>query len=475
LSSPSAIVEQGRILLGDEAARWAGVEGGIGVAAARALAPAITLVARDAAREAAAVHTLACWAGSLTPKLSVTPDTLLLEIGGCLRLFGGLEKMLAAAGEGVRAQGFTLSLAVAPTPMGAQWLAWTGTAAHCTDLVSLRRQLGALPIAVLPARAAAALARFGLRTLADARHLPATALTRRIGAEAMGLMARAYGERPDPRADFVFPERFSLPLQLPATVENAGALLFAAHRLTSALAGWLAARQSGVREFTLRLQHRQVGTALVLQFAEPTADGARFERVLRERLDKLVLDAPVEALRLEAANIAACPGRSRALFNDATSGQEGIGPLLERLSARLGEAHVYRLAAHADHRPECATRHVPLFEKAAGEGGAQAGPAAGGRLPRPLWLLDTPEALPEVDGRPYRRGHLKLLAGPERIESGWWDGGERKNGTKIETGREATGDIRRDYFIAQAENAAWLWIYRECRAPGGWFLHGYFS
>ena len=84
-------------------------------------------------------------------------------------------------------------------------------------------------------------------------------------------------------------------------------------------------------------------------------------------------------------------------------------------------------------------------------------------LPRPLWLAAAPQRLAEVDGRPCRQGPLTLLAGPERIESGWWDSGE------------ASGDIRRDYFIALSGNACWLWIYRECRAPGGWFLQGFFS
>ena len=80
-----------------------------------------------------------------------------------------------------------------------------------------------------------------------------------------------------------------------------------------------------------------------------------------------------------------------------------------------------------------------------------------------FFLLDKPESLPEFDGRPHRRGPLKLLAGPERIDSGWWDGGE------------ATGDVRRDYFVACSADTRWLWIYRECLAPGGWFLQGFFS
>jgi hypothetical protein len=44
---------------------------------------------------------------------------------------------------------------------------------------------------------------------------------------------------------------------------------------------------------------------------------------------------------------------------------------------------------------------------------------------------------------------LTLVAGPERIESGWWDG----------------ADARRDYFVAIDGKACWLWIFRDSRRP----------
>lgn len=464
-AAPLGIVEQGRIVGCDAAGRLAGIEDGIGVAAARMLAPSMTLLTRDPAREAAALHGLACWAGQFTPRISLTPDSLLLEIGSCLRLFGGLEKLLSAAQEGMQALGFTVALAAAPTPTGAQWLARAGTAARCLDDKTLRQHLESLPLAVLPDKATAALARFGASTLADVRKLPSAALSRRIGVEPLRLMARAFGEMPDPRADFVFPDQFALSLPLPGSVEHAPGLLFAARRLTAALAGWLAARQAGVREFALHLQHEHEETELLLQFSEITADAGRFERVLRERFERMSLRAPVDALRLRATQVADSPARSLSLFDDAHAEQDAIGALLERLSARLGDRQVYRLALHGDHRPECATHHAALFEKAA--------PGESAALPRPLWLLAKPESLTEIGGRPCHRryGSLKLLAGPERIEAGWWDGGEgdgdEQGGTR--------GDIRRDYFIALSGNAAWLWIYRECRDPGGWFLQGFFS
>jgi protein ImuB len=88
--------------------------------------------------------------------------------------------------------------------------------------------------------------------------------------------------------------------------------------------------------------------------------------------------------------------------------------------------------------------------------GAQADP-----LPRPLWLLPRPRALPERDGVPLQGGALLRLAGPERIESGWWAEGEAR-----------VGDVQRDYFIACNPAGEWLWVFRDA---AGWWLQGLFA
>ena len=77
---------------------------------------------------------------------------------------------------------------------------------------------------------------------------------------------------------------------------------------------------------------------------------------------------------------------------------------------------------------------------------------------RPLWLLDEPQLI-GIGERPRYEGELRLEEGPERIESGWWDG----------------HDIRRDYYVARNPAGVRLWIFRECRAPQEWFLHGVFG
>lgn len=389
---------------------------------------------------------LACWAGSFTPRVSIADSGLLLEIGGCRRLFGSLEALRGRVAQGLAEQGIAAGIAVAATPQAALWLAEGGNEGGGDAL-------DALPVVAItwPDGVQEKLVRFGLRRLGELHRLPAAALARRIGRQATTMLARAYGEAPDPRPDFVFPLRFEQTIELPVPVENAPALLFAARRLTAALAGWLSAQQAGLRACRLDLLHRQGTTGLPLRFADMTRDGGRFERVLRERLERMQLTAPVEALRLAAEDVEALPGMSAGLFDDGLASGR-MAALIERLRARLGDERVFDIMPAAAHRPECATQCV--FP---GAGSDLAWPA------RPFWLLTEPEPMSEVAGRPYRRGPLKLLAGPERIESGWWDQDE------------GVGDLRRDYFIAMTADARWAWVFRELRPPGGWFLHGWFA
>lgn len=442
----------------DDAAIAAGVRYGMRAALARSLAPSARLLAREPGREAALLEALACWAGGFTPSVRVWPGQgLLLEVGGCLRLFGGLQRLAERAVAGLAAQGFHARHAAAPTARGAAWRVLAGAdTTQCPDH-AWPGVLDPLPLAPLaselPPGTVERLAAFGATTLGALRRLPSAALTRRIGPAALAAVGQAYGEVRESEPLFVFPQRFTLAVDLPAAVDNAPALVFAGRRLVLALAGWLELRQAGIRACRLWLGHRHSATPLPLHFAEALRDGERIAGVLRERLERLSLAAPVESLRLETGTVEALVGGSRSLFVGANGRPEGIAALVDRLRARLGDERVCGLTAVADYRAERATRSA-----ATGGDTATLPPA-----PRPLWLLPCPRALRERDGRPQAHGPLTLLAGPERIESGWWDEGE------------ALGDVRRDYYVALAGDGRWLWIFRDWRAPGGWFLHGLFA
>ncbi|MBS1189033.1 MAG: hypothetical protein H6R10_825 [Rhodocyclaceae bacterium] len=447
---------QGRIVAADPVARAAGVRAGMRLSGALGLAPDLVVREREPVREAATLESLACWAGQFTPHVSLLPDaTLLLEIGGCLRLFGGLAALHGVVRSRCGEQGFTLHSAVAPTALGATWLAWASDGAAYTDQPDLRQALARLPCE-LPAWGGTVQGRltaFGLRTLAEVMALPRAELARRIGAVPVAELARARGEVPDPRPWFVFPEKFFLGLELPAKVESAPMLVFAGQRLLGALCGWLAARGGAVTACSLKLEQDGGGeTEVILRPAAATRDEGRLLRLLRERLASLQLAAPVQALTLRADEMVAAPGVSRPLFAGQRTEVENALSSLERLRARLGDQRVFTLTAQADYRPECATGRAAL------EDGPASAPARPGA--RPLWLLPVPRLLPEVAGRPHWGSGLVLLAGPERLESGWWDEGE------------ALGDMRRDYFVAGNDDGQRLWVFRNAE---GWFLHGLFA
>jgi protein ImuB len=488
---PSAIVSRERIVVADEAAATAGVLPGMRLSGAWALQPDLHVQQRDETREQAALAQLACWAGSFTSDVCLLPpQTLLLEVAGSLRLFGGAPVLFAAVVEGCREQGFAAQAALAPTPLAAQWLAVAGDHAPCLDPADLPRRLGALPLGVLSALNLSAqnharLSGFGARSIGDVLRLPRAGLARRLGVAFVTDLARALGELPDPRARFIFPERFIERLELPARVDNALALGFAGRRLIAVLCGWLAARSGGISECVFEFEHergtrQRPVTLLVIGLTGATRNAERIGRVLIERLHSLDLPAAVEVLTLRAESPEPLAGRAGSLFSGAGGGGQGvvanaaadaaadeaIAALVERLQARLGNDRVHGLAVAAEHRPENASQPISpiLFErrKTSYKSHGTVQPASSCKGSRPLWLLPQPRALIEVAGRPQRGGPLQLLAGPERIESGWWDSDE--------TG--ALGEVRRDYFVALSLRAEWLWVFRS---EAGWFLHGVFA
>ena len=201
---------------------------------------------------------------------------------------------------------------------------------------------------------------------------------------------------------------------------------------------------------------------LEIALGEPTGDARHLHAVLRERLAREPLAAPVLSLGLTCDAPVLGPPPNGELFPSQAGQREGLLRLVERLQARLGTQAVQRLAVHADHRPERANARqnftMPVKPSTASAW------APGARLTRPAWLLPQPQPLVERQARPWLASEpLHLLAGPERIETGWWDGDL----------------VCRDYFIAQAASGPLLWIYRVRPAPPagepGWFLHGRFG
>lgn len=449
-----------RVVAADAAAHAAGIRAGQLLSAALAFAPELVLRDRDGDAEARALAQLATWALTFTPTACIVPpDAVLADIGGSERLFGGLPRLAAHLVGGARALGYAARLSIAPTAGAALLLARADRTRPVTDVRALPSALAGVPLARVDMDDATrtTLREAGITTFGEAAALPRDGLARRFGAALVAAIDHALGAAPDPRPPFVPPPRFASRLELPAPVHDAEALGFGVQRLVQEFSTWLAARSLGVTRLTLTLAHerhvRQRGVpATVVPFAlgAPARTPAHVLSVLRERLARVALPAPVEALVLTSDETAPLPGRNLGLLPGDDADAVEV-PLLDRLRARLGDDAVLRVAVHADHRPELAMRDAAV-------GGAGGAPAAVPDAPRPVWLLAEPQPLAHlVETQPW-----VLRDGPERIESGWWDG----------------RDVRRDYFVATTPAGETTWIYRDHRYgidDGEWFLHGLFA
>jgi protein ImuB len=430
-------------------AEASGIRPGMTLGAANALVPGLFVFQRDEAAEAAALGRIAAWACRFTPVVSLAPPReALLEVAGSARLFGGLEHLMRQAGEGLRAIGYTAFLAMAPTPLGAALLARIRPGTQVTGTAELGRELASVPLEALelPPETRNALEGLGVRRFGDCLALPRAGLSGRFGDALPRCLDQALGALPDPRERFALPPRFDGHLELHAEVSGGEQLLFAAHRLLLELSGYLEAVGGGAAELRLTLFHRERrNTSIVVGLASPGREPARLLALLRERLAGTRIPEAVLAVGLSVEEIVpVTPANGEFWREPAQERAESWNRLLERLRARLGEDAVRGLAPVADHRPERAFLLTDPRRRDEREPSLRFGP-------RPLWLLPLPV--------PLEREGLTLLAGPERIETGWWDG----------------GDVRRDYFVAEDPGGGRLWVFRTREGMRRWYLHGIFG
>jgi protein ImuB len=479
-----------RLVAIDDVAAGCGVRPDMSLAAALAVCPVLRTLRRDPRSERRRLRALAEAALAFTPRVSLEPpDELLLELRDSLRLFGGLEALLSRLHEAGARLGLTLRSSVAPTPRAALAGARAAADLRVTHAAQLVGQLAPLPVAALrwPDKTLARLGAMGVRTLGELLRLPRAGLAQRFGPEALRTLDRLVGREREPRRPFVPAVRFRGRCDPLYELSSHTALLRHLEPLLEDLEACLRRRQCTISALRLRFRHRppQSPTCLELRLAASEFAAAHFAALLAEHLARLVLPAPVRRIELRsdelrpiAAQAASHPGStahaSRGLPGSGSlwrAGEQGgaasreTPALLERLRARLGHDAVYGLRLIADHRPEaswCVAEPIlPARSAAPVTAPALATAvrmvrqrAAGATLrQRPLWLLR----------RPRRLGALprswQLLDGPERIETGWWDGHE----------------VARDYYLVRDARGAELWVFRERRPPRDWHLHGVFG
>ncbi|NNJ65206.1 MAG: DNA polymerase Y family protein [Xanthomonadales bacterium] len=434
-----------RIIDCNPAALSGGVKPGMPLTAALGILSDLQIVERDPTAEQQALRRLAAWCYQYSSQVSIPEDRpgLFLEAGASQRLFGCPADLGGRIERKLVRLGYHAVAGSAPTPEAA-WLA-APEGMHIAGQGTIRRQLGPLPLERLHFERTriAAMERMGFRQLRDLLRLPRKTLTRRFGPALPDYLDRLLGVQADPRALFQPPEPFRSRLELPAEIHASQALLFPLRRLLEELCGVLRGGDTAVQSLRITLGHEDAeDSRLELNLQSPSQDPARLMTVLRERLERLRLPASVRDVRLHAPRLLRFSAGQHTLFRDTpVERQQDIEQLAERLQARLGPDAVAGLAGVEDHRPEYSWRNRKLDEP----------PSCTALAHRPAWLLPKP--------RRCAIENYEILAGPERIESGWWDG----------------RDCRRDYFVVRDTHGSMLWAYHEYKPRRGWYLHGIFA
>lgn len=233
----------------------------------------------------------------------------------------------------------------------------------------------------------------------------------------------------------------------------------------------------------------------------PTAATDHLFRLLSGDLQRRRIASPVQRLILAATMTGKLRTRQPMLSdltNQATDSLADLARLVDLLSGRLGRERVLGAQISHDPLPEQAVRFQPLTGQPTGtlvpgrpisrrkrsskrnhQDANLKPPAAPNSfhlatpadpLRRPLFLFSKPVVIVplEVPAEPkfqpplsYRRaGRVERVIrfwGPERLETGWWNGPMR----------------RRDYFRIENDQGQWLWIYHDLR-ENTWHAHGIF-
>ncbi|MEW5425156.1 DNA polymerase Y family protein [Amorphus sp. 3PC139-8] len=496
----------------DPAAEAAGLEPGLGLAEARALAPELLVEPHDPEADAAFLDALATACDRYTPLVALTPpDGLLLDIAGCAHLFGGEPSLLRDLRERVVRAGLSARAAIAPTA-GAAWaMAHYGS----TDILTEDGVAGAL--APLPVEAlrivpemARTLKRLGLKTIADLRMQPRAPLAARFGPELLRRLDQALGQEDEP----ITPRR-PLPLLLverrlaePIFQWDVASAYLA--RLAGALEERLEARGEGARKLVLGLFHADGSVSeIAAATTGPVRDPGRITAVFAPKLEGLAarctIDSGIDLIRLAAHETAPTSARQGDLDGHLQA-EADLARLIDILSARLGADAVTRLVAGDSHIPEFAATAMPaqrvgarfdgtsaLHQRATARRPYSAAPAqprakrvgVSEKNPlhqpeeppeRPLRLFSRPEPVEAVasvpDGPPasfrWRKVRYQVARseGPERIAAEWWHGG--------------TVGPTRDYFRVEDTDGRRFWLFREGlyereTAQPRWYLHGLFA
>jgi protein ImuB len=446
-----------------------GILPGLALADARARLPGLRVAPHDPAGDAACLDWLAQGATRWSPMVAARPPYgLVIDISGCVQLFGGEASLVSDVVTRLHRLGFSAQPALAATPAAALALARFGGT-----------RVNELPLAALSdlEQVQIGLRRAGLRSVGDVARLSRAAVASRFGEALLAALDALTEAVPQPLDPLQPPAEVAAEQRFASPIVQQDAVRVALECLLRRCAAQMGALGVGGRHFALSLYRSDGHVArLSVDTAEPQRDARAVLRLFDERIaalnDPLDPGFGYDLLRL-AVPVTARLDESQLGLDGGALAETQLNDLVDRLTARLGRARLRRPVAADTHIPEQASFLGALADAPT----AWPAPAPGEPPTRPIRLFDPPqpiEVLAEVpDGPPRRfrwrsRVHdVTAQEGPERIAAEWW---QRKDGA----------GLTRDYWRVEDSSGRRFWLFRhglyerETTSPR-WYLHGLFA
>lgn len=460
-----------------------GLHGGMGLADARVAVPDLLVFDHDPHADAALLDRLASGCTRYTPHVAIDGcDTLVLDMTGCIHLFGGEAAVINDVEKRMKQLGMEARTAFAYGPDSAIALARFQRTPAADEHTAVMR----LPIVALrlEQECEIALGRAGLLTIGDVARRPLAAIAARFGEEAVQAIRRMTGDAASPlhfrmaAEALVFDSRFADPIArtdyvLEKLAELAGQAMKA-----------LCQRMHGGRRFEAWFFRSDGLTRqLAIETGTATRDVRVVMRLFRERID--TLNDPLDPgfgydmVRLTVPVHEPLAATQLRLEGGQAQARQQVDELVDKLSIRLGRNRVRRFQPRDSHIPEQAQLALPAIETGTRHATWSKSPPGEPPL-RPLYLFNPPQPIDvtaEVpNGPPHRFRWRKALheiscfEGPERIASEWW---------RAKDGNPAHGAPTRDYYRVEDRRGRRFWIFRHGlygeREHPGWYLHGLFA
>ena len=439
-----------KVVTPNPAATKSGIQAGMTLTEAQILNPTLHAIPRDVSAENTHLQHLAMLAGDWTSAVSIVEDSLLLDIAGSARLFGGVTHLLEQIRSWTASVALAPCVSVMPTPAGAVLCARAGKSLCITVKEHIRSAIRELPARALvtDAKRQRSLNRFGINTLGDLLRLPRDGLARRLGPELVKQLDKLLGQHPGPQTTITPPPVFLQRIVFDTGVADTAQLAPFMEALLEKLQTHLTRYHILAEQLEWHLiNESNLSHRIPVYLTQPHRDTPRLMKLSWLAFEKLKTKDFITHLVLRVTRFAPLLPSSRDIFSVLPKTADRGTSLIERLQNRLGRHAVQGLCIQPDHRPEKAWNRCNVGDTGTLPYGAQ----------RPLWLLETPRTVRVSRGQLVLGGQQLLLQRQrERICSGWWD----------------NQPVRRDYYHARTA-ALQAWVFRDLDS-GNWYLHGIF-